>query len=71
MSVDTLAPAFLGGKRMTESGRFCLLQICYSKGSHPYLTGLAPGIPPAELSPPEKKTGKVTFDGPVRAVAAV
>src|SRR5580698_7474744 len=31
-----------------------LLQICYNRGSHPYLTGLAPVIPPSELSPPGK-----------------
>ncbi|MEW9583789.1 hypothetical protein [Paraburkholderia sp. DGU8] len=31
-----------------------MLQICYSKGSNPYLTGVAPVIPPPELSPPEK-----------------
>ena len=26
-----------------------MLQICYSNGSNPYLTGLAPVIPPPEL----------------------
>jgi hypothetical protein len=30
-------------------GEFCVLQICYSSGSNPYLTGLAPVIPPPEL----------------------
>jgi hypothetical protein len=33
---------------------FRVLQICYSNGTNPYLTGLAPVIPPPELSPPGK-----------------
>lgn len=34
---------------MLREGEFRVLQICYSNGSNPYLTGLAPVIPPPEL----------------------
>lgn len=38
---------------MLKEGKFRALQICYSKGKKPYLTGLAPVIPSPELSPPD------------------
>jgi hypothetical protein len=40
-----------------------VLQICYSNGSNPYLTGLAPVIPSPELSPP-RKAAQSDFERP-------
>ena len=42
------------GRLVLKEGNFLVLQICYSKGGNPYLTGVAPVIPPPELSPPER-----------------
>lgn len=42
-----------------KMGKFCALHICYSNGSNPYLTGLAPVIPPPELQG-EDQTGMIT-----------
>jgi hypothetical protein len=43
-------PGLRSSRLMLQVGKFCVLQICYSNGSNPYLTSLAPVIPPPELS---------------------
>jgi len=54
-------PGLRSSRLMLQVGKFCVLQICYSNGGNPYLTGLAPVIPPPELG--GGKGSKIVGDG--------